>query len=133
VRRLWITLLAAAVTAGLVVAVLWLGSIGFGIRERLLHQGRLGRLVEKHPNVEVVTRALEEEGTPLAGASRGPEELAALARSLGGRDAEEVLAEGRRFPTARVFRVEPGRLHYFLFFDERGALAGYALARTRYP
>ena len=77
----------------------------------------------QHPTRDRVERGLAAEGSPLIEAPEGRVALEKVARSLGGRKAEEVLEKGRRWPTTRVFRAAD--MLYFLYFDGDDVLQDY--------
>lgn len=128
-RRVLITLGAVLVSGGLLWLALALGSVGFETRKGLLHEGRLARLLEKQPRVEVVTQAFEEEGTRLVASASGPEAIRALVSAHAGPAAKAVLDRAGDLPHARLFRADD--VAYFIFFDASGVMRAYAWAR--YP
>jgi hypothetical protein len=83
-------------------------------------------VVDQHPTVDQVTRALLSE--PGNSAIATPETEMQLrefvARWPSGR-AEEVLAKRRRWPAIRVFGA--GDMVYVLYFDGGGVLQDYVL------
>jgi hypothetical protein len=129
VRRVLITLAALVASGGLLWLAMALGSVGFETRKGLLHEGRLARLLEKQPHIDLVTQALEEEGTRLVGTASGPEAIRALALAHAGRAAPEVQRRAGDWPNARAFRA--GDVVYFIFSDASGVMRAYAWAR--YP
>ncbi len=122
-KRGWIFAGALLLTGTACAFAFWLGAWGFAFRSYSEHEGRLHRLVLKHPTRDRVERGLAGEGSALIEAPEGPVALEKVARTLGGRKAEEVLEKGRRWPTTRVFRA--GDMLYFLYFDRDGVLQDY--------
>ena len=114
---------AAVLTAAGLLGALWLGSWAFDMRRYSQHVGRLERLVEKEPLLDVVVKALEDEGTPLVAGADGDRDLVSLAERLGGGKRAEVLDKGKRWPRTRVFRAAD--MLYFLYFDGTGVLRGF--------
>ncbi len=122
-KRGWIFGGALLLTGIACAFAFWLGAWGFDFRRYSQHEGRLRRLVLQEPTRDRVERGLADEGSPLIEAPEGPAALEKVARSLGGRKAEEVLTKGRRWPTTRVFRA--GDMLYFLYFDRDDVLRDY--------
>ncbi len=122
-KRGWIFAGALLLTAMACAFAFWLGAWGFAIRSYSEHEGRLHRLVLKHPTRDLVERGLAGEGSALIEAPEGPVALEKVARTLGRRKAAEVLEKGRRWPTTRVFRA--GDVLYFLYFDGDDRLQDY--------
>ncbi len=122
-RRGWIFAGALLLTGIACAFAFWLGAWGFDFRRYSQHEGRLRRLVLQEPTRDRVERGLADEGSPLVEAPEGSAALEKVARSLGGRKAEEVLTKGRRWPTTRVFRA--GDMLYFLYFDRDDVLRDY--------
>jgi hypothetical protein len=111
-----------ATVAGLAGA-LFLGSWAFDTHRYLEHEGRLRRLQEKQPRLEVVVQALQEEGRPLVGLADDEAELRALAARDGGTKAQEVIDKGRAFGRTRVFRAPD--IVYFIYFDREGVMRDF--------
>ncbi len=114
---------AAVLTAAGLLGALWLGSWAFDLRRYSQHVGRLERLVAKEPALDVVVKALEDEGTPLVAGADAYSDLVALAERLGGGKRAEVLDKGKRWPRTRVFRAAD--MLYFLYFDGADVLRGF--------
>ena len=122
-KRGWIFAGALLLTGTACALAFWLGAWSFDFRRYSQHEGRLRRLVLQEPTRDRVERGLADEGSPLVEAPEGSAALEKVARSLGGRKAEEVLTKGRRWPTTRVFRA--GDMLYFLYFDRDDVLRDY--------
>jgi hypothetical protein len=116
---------AGVLTAGGLLAALWLGSWAFDVHRRLQHEGRLERLLAKKPVLDLVVQALEEEGTPLVARADTEAELRAVADRFAGAQAAEVLDKGGRFGHTRVFRS--GDRLYFIYFDRDEVMSGFTL------
>ena len=114
---------AALLTAAGLVGALWLGSWAFAIRSQTQHVGRLERLLAKKPSLDLVVRALEDEGTPLVGRAEKESELDAVASRFAGDRQAEVVRQGKPWPRTRVFRA-PDML-YFIYFDADGGMKGF--------
>ena len=96
---------AALLTGAGLMGALWLGSWAFEIRSRAQHVGRLERLLAKKPPLDLVVRALEDEGTPLVGRADTEADLQALAGRFAGARQAAVVDQARRWPSTRVFRA----------------------------
>jgi hypothetical protein len=104
--------------------VLLLGSWAYNYRRLSLHEGRLTRLLEKHPTIAPVLAALRAEGGQLLDAPSGEPALRrAAARWAPGR-AAEVVRKGSKWPQTRIVRV--GDMIYFLYFDSDDVLRDFA-------
>jgi hypothetical protein len=112
--------LATALLAGLAMS---LGSWGFRFRSASLHEGRLARLVEQKPPIDLVVAALTQEGGMPIAAAAGERELRHLAAEHGGIQAGEVWHKGQRHAQTRAFRV--GDALYVLYFDADGVLRDF--------
>ena len=122
-RRGYVFAGAALLTAAGLLGALWLGSWAFAIRSQTQHVGRLERLLAKKPPLDLVVRALEDEGTPLVGRADTPSELNAVASRFAGDRQAEVVRQGKPGSRTRVFRA-PDML-YFIYFDADGAMSGF--------
>lgn len=116
-------------TGAILWAVLLLGSWAYDYRRLSYHEGRLARLVEKKPALDLVVLALEQDGSPLVDAARGEEDLRRAAARWGPARTAEILAKGERWTQARVFRA--GDVVYFLYFDAAGLLRDYTCVDAR--
>jgi hypothetical protein len=126
-RRLALALGAGVIAAGgLLTLVLTLGSLAYHHRRYTLHDGRLKRLVEKHPTAsEVAQGILAEPGNRALAAPASEGDLRAWAARWPPARGEEVLAKRRRWPDIRLF--EAGGLVYVLYFDAGERLQDYTL------
>src|SRR5262249_59921613 len=109
--------------------VLLLGSWGYEIRRLSYHDARLRRLVDRQPTVDVVTVALEEEGSPLLAAPADPDALRRAVERWGDGRREEILQKSGRWPTTRAHRA--GDVTYFLYYDASGVLKDYTCVSDR--
>jgi hypothetical protein len=125
VKRFVIVVGSVGVTAGVLAIAMTLGSMSFEYRQASFHQGRLQRLVEKEPSVELVSTALNEEGTQLVGSAAGEAELRTLCEEWTGGVPDEALASIAKWPTARAFLT--GDFVYILYFDEAGITRDFSL------
>jgi hypothetical protein len=117
---------ALAVTAGIALLALYIGHLAYEGRKNAMHQRRLERVLSAKPHVsQVVAGLADEKAEPLATA-RTPAELEAAAERWGGSRRAEILAEGARATSTRVFAA--GDVRYFLYFDARGVMTGFTLA-----
>jgi hypothetical protein len=121
--RAVILLVSAAITAGVAYLAFFIGAWGFDTRRYSQHEGRLRNLVVAAPRLEVVVKALEDEGSPLLAAPSGPGELEKVAARWAGPKAPEVMEKGPRWGQTRVFAA--GDMVYFLFFDREGVLRDF--------
>ena len=121
--------LGVVAAGGLVVLALTLGGWAYEYRRLSMHDGRLKRLVERHPTVAAVTQGLlDEPGTtaiPVPGTQAG---LRALVAGWAPARVDEVLAKAQRWPAVRAFGA--GDMIYLLFFDASGRLQDYVLLST---
>jgi len=122
-KRFLFTLAAALVTAGILLVVLLLGGWAYNYRRLSLHEGRLTRLLEKHPTVAPVLQALRAEGGQLLDSPSGEPALSRAAARWGSSRAAEVVQKGSKWPQTRVVRV--GDMIYFLYFDSDGVLRDF--------
>jgi hypothetical protein len=122
-KRAVIVLGALTGTGLMLWAVLLLGSWGYEIRRLSYHQARLQRLVERQPRLDVVTVALEEEGSPLVAAPRDEQALREAAARWGGGRRDEILQKGLHWSATRAHRA--GDVTYFLYYDTSGVLKDY--------
>ncbi len=119
---LGISLVLAAVPLSL---ALLLGDWAYDYRRLSLHQGRLGRLLEREPEVAVVEAGLEAEGASLLGAPASEARLAEAVARWGGARSEEIRRKGREWPQVRIFRVTD--VIYVLYFDPAGVMRDFTL------
>ena len=122
-KRFLFTLAASLVTTGILFVVLLLGGWAYNYRRSSLHEGRLTRLLEKHPTVAPVLEGLRAEGGQLLGSPSGEPALRQAAARWGSARAAEVLRKGSKWPQTRVVRV--GDMIYFLYFDSADVLRDF--------
>jgi hypothetical protein len=122
-NRAAILAVSAALTVGVGYLAFLIGAWGFNVRRYGQHEDRLRKLLLAAPRVEIVTKALEDEGSPLLAAPAGEQELAKVAAERAGAKSREVLDKAARWPQVRVFVA--GDMVYFLFFDAAGVLRDY--------
>jgi hypothetical protein len=130
-RRPPLVALALGVVAagGIVVLVLALGGWAFEYRQFTMHDGRLKRLVERHPTVAAVTQGLlDEPGTRAIAIPATEPQLRALIAAWAPARVDEVVAKAQRWPSVRGFAA--GEMIYLLFFDAGGRLQDYVLLST---
>ena len=122
-RRVVFLALAVALTGLLGSLALYLGAWGFDFRRYAQHNGRLRRLMEHEPSMELVVEALQGEGSPLQASAEDERALRAEAAARGGAKAAEVIEKGRRFRHTRVFRAAD--MVYFIYFDDAGIMRDF--------
>ena len=122
-RRLLVLGGALLATAAGLAGALLLGSWAFDTHRYLEHEGRLRRLQDKHPRLEVVVQALEDEGRTLVGAADDETALRDLAAREGGKKAAEVIESGKAYGRTRAFRSPD--VVYFIYFDRDGVMRGF--------
>ena len=122
-RRGWVVAVAGVVTLSGLAFAFYLGSWAFDVRRYSQHVGRLERLLQKQPALELVVQGLEEEGTPLLASADTASELEVLAARFGGAQTAEVLEKGKRWPQVRVFRAAD--MLYVLYFDGDRVMRGF--------
>jgi hypothetical protein len=122
-RKAFVIVAGSLVGTGLLVGLVFsLGGWAYQHRRWSLHDGRLRRLVEKHPSADRVSRGiLAEPGNATIPAPDSEAEL----RALAARWADEVVAKRRQWKELRIFAVRD--MVYFLYFDEEGKLRDYVL------
>jgi len=118
--------LAALVTTAGILGALYLGAWAFDVRRFTTHERRLARLLSHAPTRAQVEQAFEDEGTRLLGSATDEASLHALAQRFGGKQAKALLASGRSH--ARTQAYAAGDMIYFIHFDGRDVMRGYALA-----
>jgi hypothetical protein len=120
---------AGSVAATGVILALVFSLAGWAYRHRgaSLHDGRLRRVVEKHPTMGQVSEAiLAEPGNRALPTPASADELRRLLARYPRGQADQIVAKRRRWRDLRVF--DAGDVVYFLYFDEAGALQDYELA-----
>jgi hypothetical protein len=119
---------AVTVTMFLGTLAYVLGSLAFEYRFRTMHEGRLAGLLAKHPSLELVDRAFENEGTLLLAA---PSSQAAREKAVSrwGKGAEvELQSKLRGSPKMRVYQAGKGMV-YFVFFGGDDILRDFVCVR----
>ena len=129
-RKAIIVIVGSVLVTGVIVALAFsLGSWAYHTRKFLIHEGRLARLLQKHPTAaDVSTALLAEPGNRAIAVPRSDEELAALAGEWSRGSVEEILAKRRLAREVRIFGV--GDMVYVLFFGPDGRLQSYVLLRN---
>lgn len=122
-QRGWIMAVAAVITLSGLGFAFYLGSWAFDLRRYSQHVGRLERLLQKQPALELVVQGLEEEGTPLLASADTGAEVEGLAARFGGAHTAEVTEKGKRWPHVRVFRAAD--MIYVLYFDGDRVMRGF--------
>lgn len=117
---------AGVATLGGFAGALYLGAWAFDVRRFSTHEQRLTRLLAREPTQEQLEQAFRDEGTLLLGTADGEAALRGLSARFGARQADAVLASGRRF--ARTQAYEAGDMVYFIHYDERSVMRAFALA-----
>jgi hypothetical protein len=116
-----------AATAGLVALTFSLGGWAYHHRNFTLHQGRLQRLLEKHPKAEEVTQAiLAEPGNRRLRTPDTEDELRALASTSSPPRGDEIVAKRRQWPELRIFGARD--VVYFIYFDGQGTMRDFVCA-----
>jgi hypothetical protein len=118
---------SVAATGAILALVFSLAGWAYRHRGASLHDGRLRRVVEKHPTVAQVSEGiLAEPGNRSLPTPASEEELRRLVAQYPRGGADQIVAKRRRWRDMRVF--DAGDVVYFLYFDEAGALQDYELA-----
>lgn len=116
-----------AATGGILALVFSLAGWAYRHRGASLHDGRLRRVVEKHPTLgQVSDGILAEPGNRALPTPASEEELRRLVAQYPRGRADQIVAKRRRWRDMRVF--DAGDVVYFLYFDEAGVLQDYELA-----
>jgi hypothetical protein len=116
-----------AATGAILALVFSLAGWAYRHRGASLHDGRLRRVVEKHPTVGQVSEAiLAEPGNRALPTPASEDELRRLLVQYPRGQADQIVGKRRRWHGLRVF--DAGDVVYFLYFDEAGALQDYELA-----
>ncbi len=123
-RRALTLALASVLTVAAFSLAFVLGAAYFESRRHSAHEQRLARMLLQSPLIDQVEQGLRDDGSPLMAAPRDQAELRALVERLGGPRRDDILAKGRRWPLARVFRASD--MLYFIFFDAAGTMRDYA-------
>jgi hypothetical protein len=120
--RLALFALAGIVVAGTLAALAFgLGTWAFEYRRYSLHEGRVRRLVEKHPTIaQVRAGIMAEKGAWESYIPRPDERPGTLVAFMPLQHANEIEAKWERYPRLYLFAV--GGMTYALFFDEAGRL-----------
>jgi hypothetical protein len=122
-QRIAIVAVAVVATSVIFGMAALLGSWAYHFRLLTSHETRVARMLSQKPTVAVVTRALENEKSPLLAVPASVEELRRAAETWGATRRSEILAKGARASQTRVFRS--GEVAYFLFFDDSGVLSDF--------
>jgi hypothetical protein len=109
---------------GLAALVFTLGSWAYQHRRYTIHDGRLKRLVERHPTVGDASAGILAEAGNRALPAPQARDVRAWAERWPAR-AEEILRKHERWPLLRIF--DAGGLVYVLYFDQGGRLQDYVL------
>jgi hypothetical protein len=117
---------SVALTAGVAYLAFLLGAWGFNTRRYSQHERRMQKVLLARPNLDQVTRGLEDEGSALIATARGSRELERVAAEYAGERARAVVEKGEGSAETRVFRAAD--MIYFVFFDQAGVMRGYAIA-----
>jgi len=128
-RRKAVLVIAGSLAAtGLILALVFsLSGWAYQQREGSLHDGRLKRLVEQHPQVAQVSAGiLAEPGTRAIAAAVSKADLRRLSGQWRRGDVDRIVSKRRTWPDVRVFGA--GDLVYVLYFDAEGRLQDYELA-----
>jgi hypothetical protein len=116
-----------AVTGAIVVLVFSLAGWAYRYRDISLHDGRLRKVVEKHPTVAQASEGiLAEPGNRALPTPASEEDLRRLLAHYPRGRVDQILAKRRRWRGLRVFEARD--VLYILYFDEAGALQDYELA-----
>lgn len=118
---------SVAATGTILALVFSLAGWAYRHRDASLHDGRLKRVVEKHPTMAQVSEAiLAEPGSRALPTPASEDELRQLLARYPRGQPEQIVAKRNRWRDLRVF--EAGDVVYLLYFDDRGALQDYELA-----
>jgi hypothetical protein len=116
-----------AVTGAIVVLVFSLAGWAYRHRSASLHDGRLRKVVEKHPTIAQVSEGiLAEPGNRALPTPASEVELRRLLDQYPRGRADEILSKRRKWRGLRLFEARD--VVYILYFDEAGALQDYELA-----
>lgn len=118
---------SVAVTGAIVVLVFSLAGWAYRHRDASLHDGRLRKVVAKHPTIAQVSEGiLAEPGNRALPTPASEEELGRLLDQYPRGRKDQILAKRRQWRGLRVFEARD--VVYILYFDEAGALQDYELA-----
>jgi len=127
--RLALYALAGLVVAGLLASLAFgLGSWAYQYRRYSLHEGRVRRMVEKHPTIAQVREGLMVEPGFWESYIPRPDERGPLVAFMPPRQEPAIMAKWARYPRLYLFGV--GGMTYALFFDEAGRLRDYLIWPT---
>jgi hypothetical protein len=126
-RRVLAMVVALALTVLMGGLAFMLGSWGYDTRLRGTHQARLQRLLQMKPDIDQVVQGLENEGTHMIAAPRGPAAVRKVARERGNGLSEHIVAKGDHWAQTRVF--DAGEIVYFIFFDADGVMRDFVCVR----
>jgi len=116
-----------AATGAILALVFSLAGWAYRHRGASLHDGRLRRVVDKHPTMGQVSEGiLAEPGNRALPTPASEGELRRLIAQYPRGRAETIVAKWRKWRDLRVFDAQDAV--YFLYFDEAGALQDYELA-----
>jgi hypothetical protein len=116
-----------AVTGAIVVLVFSLAGWAYRHRDASLHDGRLRKVVEKHPTIGQVSEGiLAEPGNRALPTPASEEELRRFLAPYPRGGVDQIVAKRRKWRDLRLFEARD--VVYILYFDEAGALQDYELA-----
>jgi hypothetical protein len=119
--RLFLYAAAGLLIASALAALAFgLGTWAYEYRRLSLHEGRVRRLVERHPTLSQVRAGLAAEGAS-ATYVPAPGEGGPLIAFMPPRHEREIMAKWDRYPKLYLFTVD-GDVVYALFFDAGGVL-----------
>jgi hypothetical protein len=117
------------IAAAMAALAFGLGSWAYQYRRFSLHEGRVRRMVEKHPTIAQVREGLATEpGFWESYVPRPDERPGTVVAFMPPRQADEIEAKWSRYP--RLYLFGAGGMTYALFFDEAGRLRDYVLWST---
>ena len=126
-KVVFVALGSVAATGAIVALVFSLAGWAYRHRGASLHDGRLQRVVKKHPTVAQVSEGiLAEPGNRALPTPASEEELRRLLAQYPRGQVDQIVGKRRRWRDLRVFEARD--VLYILYFDDAGALQDYELA-----
>jgi hypothetical protein len=127
-KRMMMTVAASVVAIGGLSIALVLGTIGYDVRRKNMHEARLKGVLVQTPTVYQVTEGLKEKA-PLAQIIESPVELSESLDRWAGSAREEILEKASRYSQLRIF--DAGDMMYFIFFDAEHIMRDYVCVSSR--
>lgn len=125
-KKIWATILVAGfllAAIGLVVSLV-LGTFGYDVRRRLLHESRLEYILGERPKLWQVVEGLREKA-PLQASPEGDGDLRRAIAGYSDSERAEILKKADRWPELRIF--DAGDMMYVIYFDEEEVMRDFVL------